>query len=91
MNALPLSAALLKCVSMTNQEIERPEIANVNSDESEFYPLSIKTSKCSGSCNNIYDPYAKMCVSVVKNLNLMPRTNETRYIKRHKDASVNVD
>ena len=89
MNALPLSAALLKCVSMTNQEIERPEIANVNSDESEFYPLSIKTSKCSGSCNNINDPYAKMCVSdVVKNLNvkvfnLMSRTNETRHIKWH--------
>ena len=87
MNALPLSAALLKCLSMTNQEIERPEIANVNSDESEFYPLSIKTSKCSGSCNNINDPYAKMCVSdVVKNLNvkvfnLMSRTNETRQIE----------
>ena len=64
---------------------------NQECDEPVFYPFSIKTSKCSGSCNNINDPYAKMCVSVVKNLNLMPRTNETRYIKRHKDASVNVD
>ena len=82
----------LSCVSMTNQECKvRPQIVNVNSDEPVFYPFSIKTSKCSGSCNNINDPYAKMCVSVVKNLNLMPRTNETRYIKRHKDASVNVD
>ena len=89
MNALPLSAAMLKCVLLTNQEIERPEIANVNSNESEFYPLSIKTSKCSGSCNNINDPYAKMCVpDVVKNLNvkvfnLMSRTNETRQIEWH--------
>ena len=54
-----------------------------------FFPFSIETSKCSGSCNNIYCPYAKMCVSdVVKNLNvkvfsLMSRTNETRYIEWH--------
>ena len=48
---------------MNDQEGKvRPEIANVNSDEPVFYPFSIKTSKCSGSCNNINDPYAKMCV-----------------------------
>ena len=36
-----------------------------------FYPFSIKTSKCSGSCNNINDPYAKICVpDVVKDLNV---------------------
>ena len=78
------------CISMTNQECKvRPEIVNVNSDEPVFYPFSIKTSKCSGSCNNINDPYAKMCVpDVVKNLNvkvfnLMSRTNETKQIKWH--------
>ena len=44
-------------------------------------------SKCSDSCNNISDPYAKLCVpDVVKNinikiLNLMSRTNKTRYTK----------
>ena len=69
---------------MTNQEI-----VYVNSDDPVFYPFSIKTSKCGGSCNNINDPYAKMCVpDVVKNLNvkvfnLMSRTNETRFIKWH--------
>ena len=75
---------------MTNKECRvRPEIVNVNSDEPVFYPFSIKTSKCSGSCNNINDPYAKMCVpDVVKNLNvkvfnLMSRTNETRHIEWH--------
>ena len=47
-------SALLKCVSMNNQECkERPEIVNVNGDEPVFYPFSIKTSKCSGSCNNV--------------------------------------
>ena len=69
---------------MTNQECKlRPEIVNVNSDEPVFYPFSIKTSKCSGSCNNINDPYAKMCVpDAIKVFDLMPRTNG----KTHKMA-----
>ena len=63
-------SALLKCISMTNQECKvRRQIVNVNGSEPVFYPFSIKTSKCSGSCNNINDPYAKMCVpDVAKNL-----------------------
>ena len=76
---------------MNNQECKvRAEIINVDSDEPVFYPFCIKTSKCSDSCKNINDPFAKMCVSdVVKNLNikifnLMTRTNETRDIKWHK-------
>ena len=54
-----------------------------------FFAFSIKTSKCSGSCNKINHPYSKICVSdVVKNLNvkvfnLMSITNETRYIEWH--------
>ena len=83
-----LSETPLKFISMNNQECKvRPEIVNVNSNESVFYPFSIKTRKCSGSCNNIYDPYAKMWVSddmkniIVKVFNLMSRTNKTRHIK----------
>ena len=55
---------------MNNQECKvRLEIININSNEPVFSPFSFKTSKCSGSCNNINDPYAKMCVpDVVKNL-----------------------
>ena len=86
----PLSATPLSCISMNNQECKiRQEIINVNSDESVFYPFSIKTSKCSCSCNNINDLYAKMCVpdviknSYVKVFNLMSRTNEKRNIERH--------
>ena len=54
---------------MNNQECEATQqIVNVNSDDPVFHPFSIKTSKCSGSCNNINNPYAKMCVpDVVKN------------------------
>ena len=60
----------LECASMNNQEYKvRPEIVNVNSNEPLFYPFNIKTSKYSGSCNNINDPYVKLCVpNVVKNL-----------------------
>ena len=62
----------LKCVSINNQECKiRPEIVNVNSDEPTFYPYSVKISKCSGSWNNINNPYVKSCVpDVVKNINL---------------------
>ena len=80
--------SLLNCISMKNQECKvRPEIINVNSNEPVFYPFSIKTSKCSDSCNNINDPYAKICVlDVVKDLNvkvfsLISITNETRHIE----------
>ena len=67
-----VSTILLSCISMNNQACKvRPEIVNVNSNEPVFYPFSIKTSKCSGSCNNINDPYAKICVSdAVKDLNV---------------------
>ena len=62
----------LECVSINNQECKvRPEIVNVNSKEPVFFPFSIKTSRCSGSCNNTNDPYAKLCVpDVVKTLNV---------------------
>ena len=81
-------ATSVSCISMKNQECRgRPKIINVNSNEPIFYPFSIKTNKCSGSCNNINNPYAKICVpDVIKDLNvkvfnLISRTNETRHIK----------
>ena len=84
------------CISMNNQACKvRPETINLNSNEPVFYPFSIKTSECSGSCNNINDSYAKICVpDVVKNLNvkvfnLILKTNETR--NGMKFVSVNVD
>ena len=78
----------LNCISIKNQECKtRPHVVNVNSNNPIFYPFSIKTSKRSGNCNNINDPYAKFCVpDVIKDLNvklfnLMSRTNETRFIE----------
>ena len=78
----------LSCTSMNNQACKaRPQIVNANSNDPIFYPFSIKTSKCSGNCNNINDPYSKICVpDIVKSLNvkvfnLMSRANETRHIE----------
>ena len=84
------NANSLSCISTNNQECKtRPQVINVNGDEPVFFPFSIETSKCSGSCNNINYQYAKICVpDVIKNLNvkvlnLMSRTNGIRHIERH--------
>ena len=67
----------------------RPEIININSNEPSFYPYSVEINKCSASCNNINDPYEKLCFpDVVKDINvkvfnLISITNETRYVKWH--------
>ena len=78
----------LSCISMNNQVCKvRPQIVNVNSEKPVFFPLSIKISICSGSCSNINDPYAKLCVpDIVKNLNnkvlnLMSIINDKRHIE----------
>ena len=80
----------LNCASMNNQKCKvRPKIVDINSNSPMSYPFSIKVNKCSGNCNNINDPYPKMCVpDTVKDLNvrvfnLMWRNNETRHIKWH--------
>ena len=85
-----LNAILLNCISMKNQENKtRLQVININCNNPIFYPFSIKTSKCSGNCNNINNPYAKICFpDVIKDLNvkvfnLMSRTNETKFIKWH--------
>ena len=67
----------------------RPEIISINSNNPMFYPFSVKINKCSGNCNNINDPYARICVPdltkdlSVKVFNLMSKTNKTRQIKWH--------
>ena len=83
----------LECVSMNNQKCKaRPEIVNIGSNDPTFYPFSIKVNKCIGNCNNISEPYAKICTpDIVKNLNLkvfnlMTLTNETRHIEWHKSC-----
>ena len=75
------NASFLICISMNNQGCKARRKV-VNSNNPIFYSFSIKTSKCRGNCNNINDPYARICVpDIIKNLNvkvfnLMSRTND---------------
>ena len=85
-----LSVNSLESVSSKNQECKaRTKVVDANNNEFVFYPYNIEVSKCSGSCNTINNPYAKLCVpDIVKNINvkvfnLMSRINETRHIIWH--------
>ena len=52
------SCNALKCVLMNNQECKiRTKIIDINNNEPLFYPFSSSVNKC----NNINDPYAKLC------------------------------
>ena len=85
-----LSVNSLESVSLNNQACRaRPKIIDINNNEPVFYPYSIKVNKCSRSCSNINNPYAKLCIpDIVKSINvevfnLMSRINETRQILWH--------
>ena len=64
----------LEYVSVTNQEcMPRPKILDVNEGVGEalFYRYNVLVNKCSGSCNTLEDPMAKMCVpNIIKNVNM---------------------
>ena len=55
-----LNAIPLRYISISNQEYKiRPQVVNINGDEAVFFPFCIET-RCSGSCNHINYPYAKI-------------------------------
>ena len=64
----------LECVSVTNQEsMPRPKILDVNEGVGEtlFYPYNVLVNKCSGSCNTLDNPMAKLCVpNIIKRINM---------------------
>ena len=62
----------LDCISVKTQECKtRPEGININSNNPIFSPFSIKINKFSGNCNNINNPFAKICIpDVIKYLNV---------------------
>ena len=79
----------LECVSVVNQKcMPRPKILDVNEGIGEvlFYPYNVLVNKCSGSCNMLEDPMAKLCVpNVIKRVNMqvynfLMRLNETRNV-----------
>ena len=87
----PSNVNSFTCVSINDQECKtKTKIININNNEPVFYPFSIKVNKCSGSCNNINNPYAKLCVSdVLENIHvkvfiLISWNNQTKHTERHK-------
>ena len=75
---------------MNNQGCKtRPVLMNINSNETLFYTYSILVNKSNGSCNDISNFYAKLCVrDFDKNINIkvfnqISRTNKTRYVSWH--------
>ena len=71
-NVLKVNA--LECASVINQKcLPMPKILDVNEGVSEalFYPYNVLVNKCSGSCDTIHNPRAKLCVpGIVKRLNM---------------------
>ena len=85
----------LECVSVTNQEcMPRPKIFDVNEGVGEalFYPYNVLVNKCSGSCNTLDTPMAKLCVpNIIKRVNMkvcnfLMRLNETRHVLWHESC-----
>ena len=50
----------LKCISMKNQECKVREVIINNGYM--IYPFSIKVNRCNGNCNNISNPYSRVCI-----------------------------
>ena len=80
---------------VNNQDCKRKtRVIDINKNELSFYPYSIKVNKCSGSCNNINDPYTKLCApDVVKNINVkafnpVSKTNRITHIKSHETENM---
>ena len=76
----------LECVSVINRKcMSRPKILDVNEGVGEalFYPYNVLVNKCSGSCDTINNPMAKLCVpGIVKRINMqvyifLMKLNET--------------
>ena len=69
-----LKVKTLECLSATNQKcMPRPKILDINEGVGEalFYPYNVLVNKCSGSCDTLDDPMAKLCVPyVIKNVSM---------------------
>ena len=90
-----LKVNTLECLSIINPEcMPRPKIVDVNEDvgEASFYPYNVQANKCSGSCNTLEDPMARLCVpNIIKNVNMkvynfLKRLNETRNVLWHESC-----
>ena len=85
----------LECVLVVNQKcMPRPKILDVNEGVGEalFYPYNVLVNKCSGSCDTLDNPMAKLCVpNIIKRINMkahnfLVRLNETRNVLWHESC-----
>ena len=64
----------LECVSVVNRKcMPRPKILDVNEGVGEalFYPCNVLVNKCSGSCDMLNDPMARLCIpNIIKRVNM---------------------
>ena len=90
-----LKVKTLECLSVINRKcMPRPKILDVNEGVGEalFYPYNVLVNKCSGSCNMLDDPMARLCVpNIIKNVNMKVynfsmRLNETRNVLWHESC-----
>ena len=90
-----ITTKALECVSIVNQKcMPRPKILDVNEGVGEalFYPYNVLVNKCSGGCDTINNPMAKLCVpNVIKRVNMqvcnfLMRLNETRNALWHESC-----
>ena len=85
-----LSVNSLKCNSMKNQECKAREV--IVDNKYMTYPYSIKVNRCNGNCNNITNPYSRVCVpDITKNVtlkifDLMTLTNKTKQMIIHESC-----
>ena len=84
-----IKTKVLECVSVVNQKcMPRPNILEVNKGigEALFYPYNVLVNKCSGSCDTINNPMAKLYVPGIDNsvnmqvYNFLMSLNETRSV-----------
>ena len=85
----------LECVSVINRKcMPRPKIRDVSEGVSEalFYLYNVLVKKCSGSCDTINNPMAKLCVpNIIKRINMkvynsLMGLNETRSVLWHESC-----
>ena len=77
----------LKFISLKNQKCKVRKV--IVDNKYKTYPYSVKINRCNGNCNNISNPYSRVCIpDITKNVtlkifDLMTLTNKTKQIIIH--------
>ena len=89
-NLFVLTDASTKCISLKNQECRVRKV--VADNKYMAFPYKTEVNKCVGSCSNISNPHAKVCISdivknaIVKMFDLINLTNITIQIEFHESC-----